>query len=372
MPATSVLSGAATSVTAVHDLKTLVLSRHPVIVIESAEEDRTDALLRSVAVDLRLPLYDWTVTRGLRRVGEPAVAGPLYGSEEPLKALAGIAEISFDALFCLKDLGAHLATPVASRSLRELAVRFDSPRRLSTLVLTGARVELPPELDAATVRFELPPPAPAEYRRALVTLAEQLGANGRVRVNLGDADFDELARAAAGLTLGQARQAVAHAALEDGELNSDDLAVIVERKARRLAADGLLELFPAADNRTELGGFSRLKGWLERAHVGYGAEARELGLEPPRGLMLVGVQGGGKSLAAKFVARQWRLPLLKLDAGRLYDKFIGESERNFRRATALAESIAPCVLWIDEIEKAMTPGGGDSDSGLGRRLFGSS
>ncbi len=105
--------------------------------------------------------------------------------------------------------------------------------------------------------------------------------------------------------------------------------------------------------------------------VGYGAEAREIGLEPPRGLLLVGVQGCGKSLSAKFIAREWRLPLLKLDAGRLYDKYVGESERNFRRATALAESMAPCVLWIDEIEKGLSPAGGDADSGLSRRLFGS-
>ncbi len=295
----------------------------------------------------------------------------MYGSEEPLKALANIGAISFDALFCLKDLAAHLGSPVASRTLRELAAGFASPRRLSTLVLTGARVELPAELAAVVVRFELPLPQPDEYRRAIVSVIEQLETGGRIQVRLASSDLDDLARAASGLTLNQARQAVAQAALEDGELGRDDLAAIVELKARRLAEDGVLELFPAGDNRTELGGFGGLKAWLERAQVGFSAEAREIGLAPPRGIMLVGVQGAGKSLSAKFIARQWRLPLLKLDAGRLYDKFIGESERNFRRATELAESMAPCVLWIDEIEKGLSPSGGDSDSGLSRRLFGS-
>ena len=126
---------------------------------------------------------------------------------------------------------------------------------------------------------------------------------------------------------------------------------LAERKAHALRDEGLLEYFPPADNAAQLGGFLVLRGWLDRARTGFTPRAAELGLQPPRGLMIVGVQGCGKSLACKTVARDWGLPLLKLDAGRLYDKFIGESERNFRRATELAESMTPCVLWIDEIER---------------------
>jgi len=290
MAAPAAPASARPSASAAHDLKTLVLSRHPAIVVESPEEERIDALARAVAADLRLPLYEWTVTRGLLPVGATTVAtAGIYGSEDPLKGLADMAGISFDALFLLKDLGPHVATPLASRRLRELATRFAAPGRLSTLLLTGARVELPPELEAAMVRFDLPVPAPEEYRRAIVVLAEQLATNGREQVSLAPAAFDGLAGAASGLTLNQARQAVAHAALEDGRLDGDDLAGVVELKARRLAEDGLLELFPPADNPSELGGFERLKAWLERARVGYGAEARAIGLEPPRGLLLVGV-----------------------------------------------------------------------------------
>ena len=135
---------------------------------------------------------------------------------------------------------------------------------------------------------------------------------------------------------------------------------------------GVLEFFPIAGNKFELGGFERLKGWLERARIGFTPAARDLNLEAPRGILIVGVQGCGKSLAAKFVARQWDMPLLKLDAGRLYDKYIGETERNFRKATGLAEAMAPVVLWIDEIEKVFAQGGsGESDGGLTHRLFGS-
>ena len=193
------------------------------------------------------------------------------------------------------------------------------------------------------------------------------------RVEIGPSDYDDFCAALSGLTLNQARQAVARAAIIDGRLSRDDLAQLGELKAKALGEDGLLEYFPPADNRFELGGFGNLRRWLERAQVGFSPEAKQLGLQAPKGVLLVGVQGCGKSLSAKVIAREWGLPLLKLDAGRLYDKYIGETEKNFRRAIAIAESCAPAVLWIDELEKAISPGGGsgDSDGGLSRRLFGS-
>src|SRR3712207_583147 len=153
--------------------------------------------------------------------------------------------------------------------------------------------------------------------------------------------------------------------LDDARLAREDLAHVAEYKARAFHEEGLLEYFPAADNPFELGGFANLRRWLDRARVGFSSEAAALGLEPPKGLMLVGIQGSGKSLAAKVIAREWELPLLKLDAGVLYDKFIGESEKNLRKAIQTAEASAPAILWIDEIEKAIAPGGsGDSDGGL--------
>ena len=134
---------------------------------------------------------------------------------------------------------------------------------------------------------------------------------------------------------------------------------------------GVLDYFPVAGNQLELGGFAGLKQWLARAKVGFTPQARELNLQPPKGILIVGIQGCGKSLAAKAIAREWKMPLLKLDAGRLYDKYVGESEKNFRQAIALAESMAPTVLWIDEIEKSLGASNSDSDGGLSRRMFGS-
>jgi SpoVK/Ycf46/Vps4 family AAA+-type ATPase len=173
-----------------------------------------------------------------------------------------------------------------------------------------------------------------------------------------------------GLTLNQARQAVAQMAVDDGRLTSEDVSRIVDLKARALNGQSPLEYFPVTDNAYELGGFANLRKWMERAHTASSPEAADLNLPAPKGVMLVGVQGCGKSLAAKVIARDWSRPLLKLDVGRIYDKYVGESEKNFRRAIESAEGMAPVVLWIDEIEKAISPEGGDADAGLGRRIFG--
>jgi SpoVK/Ycf46/Vps4 family AAA+-type ATPase len=203
-------------------------------------------------------------------------------------------------------------------------------------------------------------------------VVESMSARKRIRVDLSKDDAQRLVRALSGLTLSQVRQAIAKVIVGDNALTAPDIDEVVRWKGEIIERGGLLEFYPLEGNQFELGGFSRLKAWLENASVGFTPEARALNLTPPKGVLFVGVQGCGKSLAAKFIARQWRMPLLKLDAGRLYDKYVGESEKNFRKATSLAEAMAPVVLWIDEIEKAFAQGGSnDADGGLSQRLFAS-
>jgi len=354
-------------VTTVHDLKTLVLSYHPAVIIETVEEERVQRLLQAAAHDLRLPLFEWSVTRGLLRVGAPQ---PIFGTTDPVGVLRHIATLSVEALFHLKDFATHLAPAAAQRAFRDVAQSFARTR--STIVLTGDRVELPGALSHLAVHLALQLPDEEELRGVLRTVLRSLEAKRPVDVTLAPDELSRLVRAMSGLTLNQARQALAFAVLEDGRLGPADIPRIVDRKARLIHDGGLLEYFPVQDNRFEIGGFGRLKAWLDRARVGFGPEARALNLTPPKGILIVGVQGCGKSLAAKFIARVWEMPLLKLDAGRLYDKYVGESEKNFRHATALAESMAPAVLWIDEIEKGLVSTGGvDADGGLSRRLLGS-
>jgi hypothetical protein len=352
-----------------HELRTLVLSRHPAIAIETGEEERADALLAELAADTGLSVFDWTVTHGL--VGAPGTP-TVYGTEDPARMLTAVSELTVEGLYVLKDFSTQLAKPEVSRAFRELLEVFESPTRMATVVLVGATVELPAEVESRVVRYELALPTREEYRAVIAGVVESLQVNRRAEVTLAANDYDTFAGALSGLTLNQARQTLAQAAIEDGHLAPDDLARVVDLKAQAIRNDSLLEYFPAAHNTVQLGGFAGLQRWLDRARLALTPAAAEMNLPAPKGVMIVGVQGCGKSLAAKVIAREWQMPLLKLDAGRLYDKYVGESEKNLRHALTTAESMAPVVLWIDEIEKGMAPSGGqDADGGLGLRLFGS-
>jgi hypothetical protein len=353
--------------TSVHDLKSLVLSFHSLIGVETVEEDRVRSLLIEVANDLKLPFYEWSLTSGFNRLRGVTI----NGTQDALAALQHINEIeNTAAIYLLKDMARHLENPSIGRALRELAQKLMSTR--SALVLTGDPLELPKDFEALAVRFALEMPDVTELREVVRSVVDAISARQRVQIDLSRDDALRLVQALQGLTVNQARQVVAQAIVEDGRLSADDIGTIVRCKGEMIEHGGILEFFPIDENNFEIGGFARLKDWLESARVGFSPEARALNLNAPKGVLFVGVQGCGKSLAAKFVARQWDLPLLKLDAGRLYEKYVGESEKNFRKATTLAEAMAPVILWIDEIEKAFAQGGsGESDGGLSQRLFGS-
>jgi len=351
----------------VHDLETLILSFHPVVAIETVEEDRVAGLLAEVAGELELAHFAWSIHRGLERVpgGDPVAT---QWTQEPAKLLAHLEGMSLEAVYHLRDFARHLEDPRTERALRELAKRFAASH--STLVLTGRSIRLPPDVEHLAVHYQLRMPSAEELRPVVQEVLRSLGQRRRLKVDLGADEWDRLLDALAGLTLNQARQAVARAVLDDERLDASDIAGVLDRKAGILRQQGLLEYYPAEDSPYELGGFARLKAWLERARVGFRPEARELGLPAPRGILLAGVQGCGKSLAARYVARQWQLPLVKLEAGRLYDKYVGETEKNMRRAIAQAEGMAPVVLWIDEIEKALAQGRSSEDGGVSQRVLG--
>jgi hypothetical protein len=355
MPVSSVLQ----------ELKTLITSSQPVVTLESVEEERVDDLLRAVAAELGLPLFTWTVTRGLQRSDNP---NAIYGTNDPLVLFRHLATLTTEGIFHLKDLTPHLTQPAPIRAFKEAAQSF--ARRRAIIVLTGDTVSLPEELSHDAVPLRLPLPDRDELKEMFYSVLASLRMQRKVDVTLAPDSLEAVLQALSGLTLNQARQALSQAALGDGKLSADDIPELVKRKGETIADGGLLEFYPPSENAFELGGFARLKAWLEREQVGFGAEAQALGLRPPRGVMIVGVQGCGKSLAAKVIAHIWRQPLLKLDAGRLYDKYIGESEKNLRKAFEVAEAVAPSVLWIDEIEKGFASGG-DSDGGLSRRMLGS-
>jgi hypothetical protein len=351
----------------VHDLKTLILSFQPVVAIDTVEEERVESLVREVAAELRLPLFQWSVTRGLTRLN--GQGRPTFGTGDALGVLRHLESLAIEAIYHLKDLAVHLDRPDVQRAFLDTAAKFSRTR--STMVLSGLSTDVPSPVTGCVVHLNLQLPSSDELRALVGSVARAMKSSGRpVTIDLSPGDLDSLVSAMSGLTINQARQALAYAALSDGRLSAADVARVLDRKAQLIQDGGLLEYFPASDNAFELGGFGRFREWLSRAQVGFSPDARALHLSPPRGVLIVGVQGCGKSLAAKVVARQWNMPLLKLDAGRLLDKFVGESEKNFRHALEMAESMAPSVLWIDEIEKALAVGNPDVDGGLGRRLLG--
>lgn len=364
----------------VQHFQTLVNSFHPVIVIETVEEERVETLINAACNEMQMAVFEWSIAGGLMRSpgnlhnrwqNEYAPPGEKRGqaigkTTEPLDMLRHLQDMSFKAIYWLKDFSEHLKDPVVARQFREVSHQFSC--NSSTLVISGSGHALPPTVAHDVVYFDLKLPEPEELYSAISDVVKSL--KGRVRVELTPEDIHAMVKALQGMTLHQARKVVSYAALHDGTLNPDDIKRVLERKARVIHEEGLLDYFPPETNLAELGGFEGLKRWLDYAKVGFTPQARKFNLPAPKGILIVGIQGCGKSLAAKTIARQWKLPLLKLDAGRLYDKYIGESDKNFRRAVTLAETMAPCILWIDEIEKSMGQSSSEADGGLSRRLFG--
>ena len=348
------------------DLELTIQSRYPFVAVETSEEDRLEKALFDIAADLRVPFFVWTVTSGLRRAG---LMNSMYDTQQPLRALNTVAAMTGEAMFLMKDLQRYFGEPPVVRKLLDLAPEFKHDRRV--IVFSGVRIELPPELSALTAVHALALPGADELKRIVKQAIEACQREGPVKVELPPADLERLVERLRGFTAFEAERAVTRAILKNRSLGARDIETIVEIKKELLKKDGVLEYISPEENLAEVGGFANLKAWLEKRKKAFAAEARQFGIEPPRGMLLLGVQGCGKSLVARAVAKEWGLPLLKLEAARLYDKYVGETEKNLERALKMAEQMAPCVLMIDELEKGLSYNpGGDADAGLSKRIFG--
>ncbi len=351
---------------ALRNLELLITSRYPIIVIETCEEERIEQVLARVAVSLGLPLFVWTTSRGLRRAG---ASEGLYDTRDPLKALANLAAMPSEGIYLFEDLHRSLGDPAVVQKLQDLARHFARERR--AIVLAAPRVDLPAELSTLATVFRLDLPSEEELKALARDVVQRLSAAHKIAMELSPEDFDRLAEALKGLTLFEAERALTRASLNDLALNRKDVDEIIAVKKELLAKEGILEYITADEGLADVGGLAHLKGWLDKRARAFTAEARQFGVPPPKGILLLGVQGCGKTLAAKAVAKAWTLPLLKLEAGRLYNKFVGESEKALDRALETAERMAPCVLMIDEIEKALGSGtSSEADAGLSGRIFG--
>jgi ATPase family protein associated with various cellular activities (AAA) len=347
------------------DLAILFRSRHPLVVCETVEETRFEALIRDVAAELGLPLSTWSAASGLSH-SHPADAprtADLSFAFKIIRASKG------DGVWLLKDPQAHLENPSALRALRETAQEFAGSGR--TIVLVGPLLPRKPELEDLEVRFEFALPGRNELKQLVVDVGRRTAReNPAARVELSPAEVESLVGDLEGLTMFEAERSLARAIVEDGRLDAGDLPRIRRTKETLIGGGGILELHAAPEGFDRVGGLARLKKWVETRQAGF-VESGDAALDPPRGLLLLGVQGCGKSLAAKAVAAAWNVPLFSLEAGRLLAPYIGESERNLREALKRVERMAPCVLWIDEIEKAFVSArSAESDGGVSQRLLG--
>ncbi len=349
------------------DLSLLIKSRYGLILLETAEEDRASLLLKRLADDLALPFFTWTPTKGLRRDG---IEGAVYGTGDPGMALAHVEASAFPAIYHFLGLGGSLEDRLLAARLKDAASRFTNGR--GALILTGQGISLPDPLKPISATLSLPTPEPAEYRDLLHRLLKDLSSRMPVKVEMKAEDFARLLNNLKGLTLTEAEKILTRAVVEDGKLSPDDIRTVVEAKKAIVEREGVLEYFPAEERMADVADLAGLKSWLSerRAILGDPERASRFGLGFPKGVLLLGVPGCGKSLCAKAVAREWGLPLLKLDPSILYDKYIGESEKNFRKAMETAGRLAPVVLWIDELEKAFAAAGGEEDGGVSTRILG--
>ena len=347
-----------------HELAVHVRAGVGLVVIESRDEPRALDLLRHVSRELLRPLFFWSAARGMSRIDRNSGIDGSF--DQPLALLRHIEQRHDGGIFVLADFQPYLDDPIVARLVREI-VRNEG-RVSRTLVITGAEVHLPETLRARAVRFELSPPDRSELEAMVREQAlEWRDGRGRSRAPVDKQALQALIENLAGLTMKDARRLARNAIYDDGVLDHADLPALMKAKFELLNPDGVLGFELETERFANIAGMPNLKRWLAQRTAMFRSGEGPPGLDPPKGVLLLGVQGCGKSLAARAAAGHFEVPLLNLDCGALYNRFHGESERNMRQSLAAAEQMAPCVLWIDEIEKGLAVG--DNDGGTSRRML---
>ena len=346
------------------DLELLIAARTPLILIESIERDRIEQLFLRAARRSGRMVFRWTLAHGLQRID----AGSMPANRtviDPQRMLAHINSMTVPAIYLLYDLHGYLDEPVIVSQLRELA----ASRVQTTLALVGPDIEAPADLRGHCASLEIALPNHDELARIVRDEGAAWGLLNNSAARMTEDVVQALVRNLSGLGLTDARRLIRQAFQPDGVLDDKDLPEVMSAKFRLLDQGGVLSFQLEPVRLDDVAGMARLKGWLAQRRDVFLAHAPPAGLDPPKGLLLLGVQGGGKSLAAKAVAGAWGVPLLRLDFATLYNKYHGETERNLREALKTAGAMAPCVLWIDEIEKGLATDSGD-DGGPGKRILG--
>ncbi len=368
-------------------LEVLINSSTPIVVMETVEEVRAVSLVKTACSELNLPVFEWTIADGLVRSGSGAVPSvnqnatashsdatknAIYNTADPVQALANLETMTIEAVFVLKDFHRHMDNPVIVRRLRDVGQKFSTNRR--TLILTAPAIEMPAELANLIEFLDLPLPDNARLREIIRETYTRLADTHSLKLQLDSNGVDAMAGNLRGLTEEAADRAVSQAIMGRLALSPECVSDVLDAKKALLKRSEMLEFVDTSDNMSSVGGLDNLKHWLEQRRGAWDENAAAFGLEPPKGVIILGVQGCGKSLCARAVAGEWKLPLVKFDTAAVYDKFIGETEKRIQKVFRVAEGLAPCVLWIDELEKVFAGSGPDSasaDAGVSSRLLAS-
>ncbi|HSG59517.1 MAG TPA: AAA family ATPase [Woeseiaceae bacterium] len=352
-----------------HDLEVTLRSRTPIIVIETSDESRILEMLRSITISgpstSYQPLFRWTVTDGLQRLD--IALEPQTLNSEPTDVLRHIRAVSKPGVYVLLDFHPFLDDPVHVRLLKDICMRYrDVPRQI---VLLSHKVSLPSELEPFSIRFDIALPAEEERRKIIRRVADEWSQeNPGSRVQADARAYEMLVQNLAGLTYRDTEQLARNAIYVDGAITKSDLPAVMQAKYELLNRGGALQFDYETARFKDIGGLSRLKKWLTQRRPAFRGDPTAAHLDAPKGILLIGVQGCGKSLAAKATAGAFGAPLLRLDFGAIYDKYHGETERKLRESLRTADVMSPCVLWIDEIEKGIAGRGGET--GTTQRVLG--
>lgn len=352
-----------------HDLEVILRSRTPIVIIETRDESRMLEMLQSITLagisDSYLPLFRWTITDGLQRIDIVMEPQPL--NSEPSDVLKHIRAVSKPGIYVLLDFHPFLEDPVHVRLIKDICIRYkDVPRQI---VLISHTVKLPSELDSFSARFDLALPTEDERRLIIQRVADEwTQEHPGSKVQADSKAYELLIRNLSGLTYNDTEQLARNAIFVDGAITKSDLPGVMQAKYELLNRGGALQFEYDTARFSDVGGLMRLKKWLSHRKSVFRGDDGVAHLDAPKGILLLGVQGCGKSLAAKATAGIFGVPLLRLDFGAIYDKYHGETERKLRESLNTADVMSPCVLWIDEIEKGIAGRGGET--GTTQRVLG--
>ena len=351
------------------DLEIILRSRTPLIVMETRDERRVLRMLQAICMKSStsdyMPLFRWTITDGLQRLD--IELAPQLMNSEPADVLKHIRAVPKPGIYVLLDFHPFLDDPVNVRLIKDICIHYrETPRQL---VLISHQLAVPEELEPFTARVDLALPGESERKAIIQSVANEYSAeNSGAQVQVDPKAYELLVRNLAGLTYADTERLARNAIRVDGAITRSDLPGVMQAKYELLNHGGALRFEYDTARFSDVGGLGRLKNWLSRRKSAFRGEQGAAHLDPPKGILLTGVQGCGKSLAAKATAGVFDAPLLRLDFGTLYDKYHGETERKLRESLKTADVMAPCVLWIDEIEKGIAGRGGET--GTTQRVLG--